>query len=86
MATRKEKHAAALKKREEYFEQLRVEGLQAIQREKARKERESYHAWIQRHMNNHVPEMVDWDGCPWCKDGVQVIPQNVLDAAGIVNA
>lgn len=71
MASRKVKHARALARREKFMAEYRRTGLEALRRERLRRERQIYEQWKDRHegtdkIKPHSNVFVE--NCPWCAD------------------
>ncbi len=70
MTARKEKHEAALAKREKFMTENKETGFAALRREHMRRERQNYRDWEDTHNNKH--NTITWaDECPWCKDATK---------------
>lgn len=64
MATKKQKHAAAVARREEYLAKERAIGQKAIEVDRRRREARAREAWAQGHKKHY--KFVD--ECPHCSD------------------
>lgn len=64
MATKKQKHQAALARREQFLEEQRRTGLAAQKRDKANRFRESLVLWQKQHDEKHHKFV---DECPHCQ-------------------
>lgn len=65
MATKKQKHAQALAKRQALEEELRQSGLRAQEADRARREAEARKVWQDQHDKKHFKFI---DECPICTD------------------
>lgn len=65
MATRKEKHAAAVARHEEFMEEQRQRGLQALEASRQKRAIELRDEWRPRHEEKHFKFV---DECPLCQD------------------
>jgi len=78
MATRKQKHAQAVARREALEAELRESGLKAQAADKARREAEHRAAWKNNHDKNHFKFV---DECPLCDDIKKAQRSNVTKHA-----
>jgi hypothetical protein len=65
MATRKEKHARALERRQRFFEELQRSNQEALRHERERRARELRQSWQDQHNKKHFKFV---DECPLCAD------------------
>lgn len=82
MATRKEKHQAAVQKREEFLENERRRNADVLRQEKEKRDRKNREHWQTPHDEHHSWKKID-NNCPHCKDllGNQKHRQRQLEAA-----
>lgn len=67
MATRKEKHARALEKREKFLEDERNRCETVLKASNEIRERKNRESWQDKHDEKHSWKKIDED-CPHCKD------------------
>jgi hypothetical protein len=65
MATKKQKHAQAVAKREAFEAEMRESGLRAQRADQERRDRENRQAWEKQHEKKHFKFV---DECPHCQD------------------
>ncbi len=67
MATKKQKHARAVAKREEFMKQLKIDGQKALRRSHELRRIKERKAWQQKHDKEHTWKKMD-PKCPICSD------------------
>lgn len=66
MATRKQKHQAAVAKREIYMQALKDSNSKALRQDRAHRFQKSLSEWQDKHDKSHTPKKTEKE-CPHCK-------------------
>ena len=69
MATKKDKHEAAVKAREEFLEQERLHGLKVLEHSRRKREHRARQRWEQLHKKDHTTRLNS--ECPVCQEKQQ---------------
>lgn len=67
MTTRKQKHQAAVEKRERFMAEERRRNAEVLRQEKEKRARKHREMWQEKHDNAHSWKKID-NNCPHCQD------------------
>lgn len=82
MATRKQRHARALEKRERELAEYRRTGLEALRKDQKRRFQKELDAWEENHKKNHSWEKRIVE-CPHCRREMRDAVRSVDTAANV---